>query len=113
VWYKKPSFEKESLKMKVKIYKPAKAATQSGRARTVRWVLEYELPTPRRPEPIMGWTSANDTLAQARMQFESREAAVAFAESQGWDYEVSEPQARTLSPRSYLDNFKYRMEEAS
>jgi hypothetical protein len=94
--------------MKAKIYKPAKNAMQSGRANTERWVLEYELETPRRPEAIMGWTSANDTLNQVRMRFESRDAAVAFAESKGFDYTVGEEHMRKVKPRSYLDNFKYR-----
>jgi hypothetical protein len=97
--------------MKVKIYKPAKSATQSGRASSARWVLEYELETPRRPEPVMGWTSSNDTLNQVRMNFASKDAAVAFAESEGWEYEVDEPRARRITPRNYIDNFKYRPDE--
>ena len=94
--------------MKAKIYKPAKSTMQSGRANTDRWVLEYELETPRRVEGLMGWTSANDTLNQVKMRFESKEAAIAFAESRGFDYAVSEEQARKVIPRTYLDNFKYR-----
>lgn len=94
--------------MKARIFKPAKTAMQSGRARTEEWVLEYELETPRRPEPIMGWTSAGDTLNQVRMKFFSREAAIAFAESRGMDYTVGQERARKVTPRSYLDNFKFR-----
>jgi hypothetical protein len=94
--------------MKAKIYKPAKSAMQSGRSNTSRWILEYELETPRRPEPIMGWTSANDTLNQVQIRFESKEAAVAFAESRGFNFMVAEDHVRKINPRSYLDNFKYR-----
>lgn len=94
--------------MKARIYKPAKTAMQSGRAQTQQWVLEYELETPRRPEPVMGWTSANDTLNQVRMKFYSQEAAVAFAESRGMDFTIGAEQSRTIVPRSYLDNFKFR-----
>lgn len=94
--------------MKARIYKPAKTAMQSGRAQTQQWVLEYELETPRRPEPVMGWTSANDTLNQVRMKFYSQEAAVAFAESRGMDFTIGAEQPRTIVPRSYLDNFKFR-----
>lgn len=97
--------------MKAKIYKPAKSAMQSGRASATAWVLEYELETPRRPEPLMGWTSAGDTLNQVKMHFGSKEAAVAFAESKGLDFTVSIDQARVIKPRSYLDNFKYRAYE--
>jgi hypothetical protein len=94
--------------MKAKIYKPVKSAMQSARGNTGRWILEYELETPRRPEPVMGWTSANDTLNQVRMKFQSKEAAVAFAEAEGFDFTVEEDHARKIKPRSYLDNFKYR-----
>ena len=94
--------------MKARIYKPAKNAMQSGRANTACWVLEYELETPRRPDQLMGWTSADDTLNQVRMKFESREAAVAFAETNNMEFTVAEDHARKIKPRSYLDNFKYR-----
>lgn len=97
--------------MKAKIYKPAKSAAQSGRANTALWVLEYEQETPRRPEAVMGWTSAGDTLNQVRMRFSSKDAAVAFAESRGFDVTLNEEHARKIKPRSYLDNFKYRPHE--
>ncbi len=97
--------------MKAKIYKPTKNTMQSGRANSASWVLEYELETPRRPDPLMGWTSAGDTLNQVKMRFGSKEAAVAFAESKGLEFTISAEQARIVKPRSYLDNFKYRAYE--
>lgn len=97
--------------MKARIYKPAKSTMQSGRAGTAQWVLEYELETPRRPEPLMGWTSAGDTLNQVRMKFASKDAAIAFAESKDMDFVVVPDHTRKVTPRSYLDNFKYRPAE--
>lgn len=97
--------------MKARIYKPAKNAMQSGLGNTGQWVLEYELETARKPEPIMGWTSAGDTLNQVRMKFFSREAAIAFAESRNMPYSISVEQERVIVPRSYLDNFKYRPQD--
>ena len=97
--------------MKVKIYKPARNTMQSGRSNSKKWVLEYETETARRPEPLMGWTSANDTLNQMRMSFDSKEAAIDFAKNEGWEYTVSEPHARKITPRNYIDNFKYRPAE--
>ena len=94
--------------MKVKIYQPSKSAMQSGRGNSAKWVLEYELATPRRTEPLMGWTASNDTLNQVRMKFASKDAAVAFAESEGWEYDVEEAQERKVKPQNYVDNFKYR-----
>jgi len=97
--------------MKAKIYKPAKNAMQSGRANTAEWVLEYELESPRRPEPLMGWVAADDTLNQVRIKFLTKEAAVAFAEKEGFEYTVSEAHARKVKPQSYIDNFKYQPAE--
>ena len=94
--------------MKAKIYKPAKSAMQSGSANMQEWLLEYELQTPRRPEHLMGWTSSGDTMNQVKLRFPSREAAVAFAEGNGLEYTVSVAHDKTVRPRSYLDNFKYR-----
>ena len=93
--------------MKAKIYQPAKNAMQSGRANMQHWVLEYELETPRRVEPLMGWTSANDTLNQVRVKFDTRDAAISFAEKEGMEYEVSDAHTRKINPRNYVDNFKY------
>ena len=84
---------------------------QSGLANTSEWVLEYELETPRRPEPLMGWVAAGDTLNQVRMKFITKEAAIAFAEREGLDYTVNETHIRKVKPQSYIDNFKYQPAE--
>jgi hypothetical protein len=93
--------------MKVRIYQPSKTAMQSGRARTHAWVLEYEVATPRRPEPLMGWISAGDTLNQVRLRFETKEEAIAFAVRKGWEINLEEPRPRRVRPRNYADNFRY------
>lgn len=94
--------------MKVRIYKPAKSAMQSGRAKTGQWVLEYETISKRQPEPLMGWCSSNDTLNQVLLKFDTVEQAVAFAEDKGWDYSVATDHIRKVRPRNYVDNFVYR-----
>lgn len=94
--------------MKVRIYQPAKSATQSGRAKTNVWYLEYELETPRRPEPLMGWTASGDTLNQVCLEFPTREDAIAYAQSKGWEYTAGQAPVRIVTPRNYVDNFKYR-----
>jgi hypothetical protein len=99
------------MSIKARIYKPVKSAMQSGRANTVEWVLEYEQETPRRPEPLMGWVGADDTLNQVRLKFLTREAAIAFAEKEGFEYTVVETHARKVKPQSYIDNFKYQPAE--
>jgi hypothetical protein len=90
-----------------RIYRPAKTAMQSGRAQTRKWVLEYEPATRRDPDPLMGWSSARDTLNQVRVRFETLDEARAFADKLGLDYSVVEPHARSPKVKSYADNFRY------
>ncbi len=91
--------------MEVRIYRPAKTATQSGRAKTGRWVLEPSPRGQRAVDSLMGWTGSDDTTQQVRLSFESREQAVAYARRKGYAYVVDEPQTRTVRPKSYADNF--------
>ncbi|HZT52194.1 MAG TPA: ETC complex I subunit [Stellaceae bacterium] len=96
----------------VRIYRPAKNAMQSGRAATRRWVLEYEPATRREPDPLMGWSSARDTLNQVKLRFRTLEEAIAFAAKRGLDYVVSEPHDPNFRPKSYADNFRYDRPQA-
>jgi hypothetical protein len=59
------------------IYRPAKSAMTSGRAGTRRWILEFEPQSAPFIEPLMGWTGSTDPMAQVRLAFPTREAAVA------------------------------------
>ncbi len=93
---------------KVKIYKPSKNVMQSGRAgRCSKWVLEYEPSCKSEIEPIMGWTSCNDTLRQVKLYFSTRADAVAFAQKNKLHYNLLPENVRKLKPRNYSDNFKY------
>ncbi|MCC6598050.1 MAG: ETC complex I subunit [Alphaproteobacteria bacterium] len=93
--------------MKARIYKPSKTAMQSGRAGISEWILEYESATAKTPEPLMGWSRADDTLGQVRMRFETLEAAQKFAQEQGMACSVIPTQERKIKPRNYGDNFRY------
>jgi hypothetical protein len=92
---------------RARIYRPAKTAMQSGRAQTRKWILEYEPATPHRPEPLMGWTSAEDTLNEVQLRFDTRDEATAFADRLGLDYTVNAPHDSVEKPKSYADNFRY------
>ena len=92
---------------RVRIYRPAKTAMQSGTAKTRFWVLEYEPATPREPDPLMGWASAGDTLNEVRLKFDSLDAAVEFARKRGLEYAVIPSEQRAIRPKSYADNFRY------
>jgi hypothetical protein len=89
-----------------RILRPAKTAMSSGTARTKCWILEFEQATRRRPDPLMGWISADDTLNQVRLSFDTLEEAQAFAQKQGLDYSIEEPHGRRLKPKAYADNFR-------
>ncbi|MAF67967.1 MAG: oxidoreductase [Micavibrio sp.] len=95
------------MSLHVRIFKPAKSAMTSGRAKTNEWVLEYETETPRTPDPLMGWQSSQDTLNQVTLNFDTMENAVQYAIAKGWVYTVLPPQEKALRPRNYSDNFKY------
>lgn len=93
--------------MSARIYQPAKSAMQSGLARTKEWVLEFEPAAPRAIDPLMGWTSSIDTRTQVRLEFDSKEEAVAYAERNGIPYTLAEPKPRKLIRKSYADNFRF------
>ena len=93
--------------MVARIYRPAKSAMQSGFANTRQWVLEFEPEAARQVEPLMGWTSSADMKSQVRLEFATKEDAVAYAERNGLPYTVSEPKVRKHQMRSYADNFKF------
>ncbi|MEL6289086.1 MAG: ETC complex I subunit [Pseudomonadota bacterium] len=93
--------------MPVRIYRPSKTAMQSGTARTEVWLLEHERETPRSRDPLMGYTSSSETLTQVRMEFASKDEAIAYARRNGLAYVVDEPQTKKRKPKSYADNFKY------
>ena len=92
--------------MKVRIYKPAKTAMQSGTAKTHEWLLEAE-PAPKSVDPLMGWTSSRDTMQQVTLFFATLEEAKAHAEKNGWTYAIELPHARHVRPKAYADNFAY------
>ena len=93
--------------MRARIYKPARNAMQSGRARTKQWVLEYEPETARAIDPLMGWTSSSDMRQQLCLEFDSAEEAVAYATGNGIAFQVFEPHLPNAKSKSYADNFRF------
>mmetsp|Transcript_17600 Transcript_17600/g.35993 ORF Transcript_17600/g.35993 Transcript_17600/m.35993 type:complete len:189 (+) Transcript_17600:23-589(+) len=102
---------------KVTIYTPARSASQQGMGNTVfakgnaMWRIEFETES-KWENPLMGWTSTADSLenvGRMTMAFDSKEAAMRFAEKNGWAYTVREPQlsprVRTKRFQEYGDNF--------
>lgn len=79
----------------------------SGIAKTRMWILEFVNETGRDIDPLMGWTSSDDTSAQVRMTFPTKEAALDYAKDHGIDAVVIEPKPRrpNVRPRGYGENF--------
>jgi hypothetical protein len=93
--------------MRARIYRPAKTAMSSGMAKTQQWVLEYAPASAREIDPLMGWTSSDDTQSQIKLRFETKEAALDYAADNGIEAVVLEPKTRkpNLRPMGYGENF--------
>ncbi len=89
------------------IFRPAKTAMQSGKAKSHEWVLEYEPEKPRRIEPLLGYTSSNDMKRQIRLTFPDREQAISYAERHGLAYRIIEPHDPKRRKLAYSDNFRF------
>ena len=108
---------------------------QSGTQDTLPWRMQWEdTKTKRWTNPLMGWTSTSDPLSNTHMtlEFDTKEAAISFAQKNGarraaaapaasrsraapdraaWKYEVVEPDPPNraiVTPKSYSDNFTWK-----
>ncbi len=91
--------------MVAKIFKPAKTAMQSGKAKTDGWILEFESESARKVEPLMGYTSSSDMSSQVKLEFKTLEDAKSYAEKNGLAYRVQKPQKAKRRIMSYAENF--------
>ena len=94
-----------------RIYKPARTAMQSGKARTKEWLLDYEPEQPREIEPLMGWTASGDMRQQVRLRFATAEEATAYCERHGIAYQVFNPKPDNPRIIPYADNFSFKRTE--
>jgi hypothetical protein len=91
--------------MLARIFRPAKTAMQSGKAKTRDWTLEFEPESARAPDPLMGWTQSRDMNGQVRLTFETREEAIAYAQKHAIPFRVFEPKQVKRVLKAYADNF--------
>ena len=92
--------------MKAKIYKPAKTAMQSGRAKYNKWILKISDSKNQTKDTMMGWNGGSNTISQIQLKFNTKEDAINYAKSKNIDYEVLETSVRRVISKSYADNFK-------
>jgi len=93
---------------KARIYQPDKTAMQSGKGKTHEWLFEFVQEKPYFTDSLMGWTGMTDMPQEIRMNFPSKEAAIAYAERQNIPYELFEPNTRYMVKKTYADNFKFK-----
>jgi hypothetical protein len=93
--------------MVARIFKPARNAMQSGKAKAERWQLTYEPESPITIEPLMGYSSSSDMNRQIKLSFETKEEAIDYAQKNGIPYQLFEPHLDTRRKISYSDNFKF------
>ena len=89
-----------------RILEQERKTTQSGKANSGKWILEFERQQPLRADPLTGWNGSGDTRPQVRMVFASKEAAIAYCEKHGFDYHLVPAAPVRLKLQAYADNFR-------
>jgi len=100
--------EEHIVTRKVRVFRPAKNAMQSGMLNTKKWKIEFDT-RERWENPTMGWGSNADPLSNisAALSFHTKAEAVEFVERQGWSCFVDEVPEKRLGPKSYGKNFSW------
>lgn len=80
--------------------------TQSGKANSGRWLLEFERLQAQKPDPLTGWNGSGDTNTQIRINFDTKEAAIAYCDKLALRYHVVPAPPVRLKIQAYADNFR-------
>lgn len=80
---------------------------QSGKAAAEKWIVEYEPATRPTADPLMGYNSSADMRRQIRLEFDTREEAIAYAERNAIPFRVLDDHKAERQTISYADNFRY------
>ncbi|XP_041083956.1 NADH dehydrogenase [ubiquinone] iron-sulfur protein 4, mitochondrial-like isoform X1 [Polyodon spathula] len=91
---------------KVRIFVPARNAMQSGANNVRKWRMDFDT-RERWENNLMGWASTADPLSNMVLTFTTKEDAVAFAQKNGWSYDLQEKKAPKPNPKSYGANFSW------
>jgi len=92
------------MNQRAKIYQPVKTAMQSGKARTKFWILEFNKSNFNK-DFVMGWTSSSNTDEQIKLKFETQEQAIAYAEQNSIQFDLTIHKKNKLIIKAYADNF--------
>src|SRR6266550_1558886 len=102
----RPCFANACTMTIARISELERKTTQSGKANSGRWLLEFERQQPLRPDPLTGWNGSGDTRPQVRMTFPTKDAAVAYCDKHQLPYHVVPAPAIRLKLQAYADNFR-------
>jgi hypothetical protein len=80
--------------------------TQSGKANAGLWLLQFERQEPQRPDPLTGWNGSGDTNTQVRINFPTKDAAIAYCDKLGLQYHVVPAPPVRMKIQAYADNFR-------
>ena len=80
--------------------------TQSGKANSGSWLLEFERQQPQRPDPLTGWNGSGDTNTQVKLNFPTKEAAIAYCAKHGLSYHLVPAAPVRMKIQAYADNFR-------
>jgi NADH dehydrogenase (ubiquinone) Fe-S protein 4 len=91
----------------VRIYQESKPATQSSHNNGKFWKLDWDVlgAGNRWENDLMGYQGSADYMQGTIMKFDTKEAATRFAQGQGWDYYVQEPNKKRFRKKEYATNF--------
>jgi hypothetical protein len=92
--------------MAARIYQRPKNPTQSGRAGTDQWILEFIPAEAKRPDPLMGWSGSGDMQQQVILTFASPDEAASYAERYGIEAHLIPTPPHKLKLQAYADNFR-------
>ena len=80
--------------------------TQSGKANSGVWLLEFERQEPLRPDPLTGWNGSGDTNTQVKIVFKTKAEAIAFCQKRGLPYHLVPAAPVKMKIQAYADNFR-------
>ena len=92
--------------MKFLIYRNPKSAVQSGKKNTKKWLMTLlEENNSRSISSPLSWVGSDDTKTQLQFNFSTKDQAIEYAKSQGFEYEIRDSFDQVIKPRSYANNF--------
>lgn len=96
------------LEKKVRVFKPANSVCQS-QPDTERWRIDFGA-REKWLNPLMGWTSTRDTDYQIGMtlKFETKEEAIMYCDTEGWEYTIEEPRQPRKRPKNYAGKYAWK-----